>query len=147
MLERYLEDINSRLDSTNDTVLEDVESRIADLFLEELSSPMQVVTADMARRAMARIGRPEDFGDRKTTYNANKSNNKQPLTRSRKDRMIAGVCSGLARYFGVDVSMVRVIAILALIVGTAGFWIYIILVICLPNDDEATRYQQQNERR
>lgn len=39
------------------------------------------------------------------------------LTRSLDDSMIAGVCGGLARYAGVDPTLVRVIAVIALFIG------------------------------
>lgn len=39
------------------------------------------------------------------------------LTRSREDKMIAGVCGGLARYANVDVTVVRVLMVVALILG------------------------------
>lgn len=37
------------------------------------------------------------------------------LVRTRDDQMIAGVCGGLARYFGVDPTLVRVVAVVALV--------------------------------
>lgn len=147
ILERYLNDIRSRLDASNSCILEDVEARIADLLNEELSSPMQVVTAEMARRTTARIGRPEEFGDRKTTNTYNTDNNRQRLSRPKDDRMIAGVCSGLGRHLDIDPTLIRVIAVLAVILGTAGVWIYIIMWICLPEESEVEQYQNQNERR
>ena len=42
------------------------------------------------------------------------------LYRSRTDRKIWGVCGGLAKYFDIDPTVVRVIAILTLLFGTLG---------------------------
>lgn len=39
------------------------------------------------------------------------------LTRNREDKMVAGVCGGLARYLDVDVTVVRVLMAVALVVG------------------------------
>lgn len=39
------------------------------------------------------------------------------LVRTRDDQMIAGVCGGVARYFGVDPTLVRVVAVVALVFG------------------------------
>ena len=39
------------------------------------------------------------------------------LTRTNDDKMVAGVCGGIARYFGVDPTLVRVGAVVALVVG------------------------------
>lgn len=54
------------------------------------------------------------------------------LTRSRTDRMIGGVCGGLARYFGVDPSLIRLAFALAFVFGGSGLLLYLILWIVLP---------------
>ena len=56
------------------------------------------------------------------------------LYRSRTDRMLWGVCGGLARYFNMDPTIVRVIAVASLLVGSMGFWIYIIMAIVVPKE-------------
>ncbi|WP_299230843.1 PspC domain-containing protein [uncultured Bacteroides sp.] len=54
------------------------------------------------------------------------------LTRS-DDRMIAGVCAGLAEYFGLDTTLVRVgYALLTVFTAFSGVIIYIILMIVMP---------------
>ncbi|MBR6331071.1 MAG: PspC domain-containing protein [Bacteroidales bacterium] len=57
------------------------------------------------------------------------------LTRSTSDRKIAGVCGGLAQYLNVDPTVVRIIFLIALICGTIGFWVYLIVWICAPEDN------------
>ncbi|MDD5701889.1 MAG: PspC domain-containing protein [Dehalococcoidales bacterium] len=52
--------------------------------------------------------------------------------RSRTDRMIWGVCGGLAKYFNIDTTIVRVAFVVSLFFGTLGFWIYIIMAIIVP---------------
>jgi phage shock protein PspC (stress-responsive transcriptional regulator) len=54
------------------------------------------------------------------------------LYRSRTDRKIWGVCGGLAKYFNIDPTIVRVIAVASLFVGSLGFWIYIVMAIVVP---------------
>jgi len=56
------------------------------------------------------------------------------LTRSRSDRMIAGVCGGLARYFNVDPSLIRLAFALAFVFGGSGLLLYLILWVVLPAD-------------
>ena len=56
------------------------------------------------------------------------------LYRSRSDRKIWGVCGGLAKYFDIDTTIVRVVAVASLFVGSLGFWIYIIMAIVVPNE-------------
>lgn len=66
------------------------------------------------------------------------------LTRSRKERMIAGVCGGLAEYFGWDVSILRVVYVLATIfTAFAGTIVYIILWIVMPDERYSDRYGSQ----
>ena len=59
-----------------------------------------------------------------------------PLRRSRTDRMIAGVCAGLARHFGLDVTLMRVLYVLVSILSVAfpGILVYIILWIVIPEE-------------
>jgi phage shock protein C len=55
------------------------------------------------------------------------------LYRSRTDRMIAGVCGGLATYFNVDPVIIRVIAVILLLPGGfPGFIPYMVLWIIVP---------------
>ena len=57
---------------------------------------------------------------------------RKKMYRDIDEKAIGGVCSGLAAYFDIDVVLIRLIAVAALILGTAGFWIYIILMIVIP---------------
>jgi phage shock protein PspC (stress-responsive transcriptional regulator) len=54
------------------------------------------------------------------------------LMRSSRDKKIAGVCGGLAEYFEVDPTIVRVVWLLAVFFAGSGFLVYIILWIVLP---------------
>ncbi|MGH8216853.1 MAG: PspC domain-containing protein [Rhodanobacteraceae bacterium] len=59
-----------------------------------------------------------------------------PLRRSRGDRMIAGVVGGLADYFGLESSLVRIIYVLVSIFSAAfpGILVYIILWLLVPQE-------------
>ncbi len=54
------------------------------------------------------------------------------LMRSTTDKKIAGVCAGLADYFDLDPTIVRVVWLLAFFCAGTGFLIYVILWIALP---------------
>jgi phage shock protein C len=54
------------------------------------------------------------------------------LYRSRDERIIWGVCGGIAKYFGVDPTLIRLIAVLSLFCALTGILIYIILTIIVP---------------
>jgi phage shock protein PspC (stress-responsive transcriptional regulator) len=49
-----------------------------------------------------------------------------------ENKGIAGVCAGLAQYFDIDVTIIRIIMLVALFAGTSGFWIYVVLWIAIP---------------
>jgi phage shock protein C len=59
------------------------------------------------------------------------------LTRSTSDRMVAGVCGGLARWLGWDSTAVRILYVLISIMSAAfpGTIVYIILALVMPTDD------------
>ncbi len=54
------------------------------------------------------------------------------LTRSRTNRMIAGVCGGLGEYFSLDPVLFRILFIALTILGGAGILLYIVLVLVIP---------------
>lgn len=62
---------------------------------------------------------------------------KAPLRRSRSDRMIAGVVAGLARYFGIDPTLARVLYVVGSIISAAfpGILVYVILWAIVPEGD------------
>lgn len=53
------------------------------------------------------------------------------LYRSRTDRMLAGVCGGLAEYFGIDAVIVRLLALVLLFTGP-GLFVYLIMWLITP---------------
>lgn len=58
------------------------------------------------------------------------------LYKSTTNKMICGVCGGIAEYFNMDPSVIRLIAALIVIMAGTGLLVYIILAIVLPNDYE-----------
>jgi phage shock protein C len=57
------------------------------------------------------------------------------LSRPREDRKIAGVCAGFARYLGVDVTLVRLIAVVLIFIPVpCGLIAYLVAWIIMPND-------------
>ena len=56
------------------------------------------------------------------------------LYRSRRNRMIGGVCGGLAEYLGVDPTVVRVIMALATFVGGMSILVYLIMWLLIPEE-------------
>jgi phage shock protein C len=54
------------------------------------------------------------------------------LYRSRSDRTIAGVCGGLAEYFGLDSTVVRLVFVIMFLLGGHGLLVYLILWVLMP---------------
>ncbi|MBM3776233.1 MAG: PspC domain-containing protein, partial [Acidobacteria bacterium] len=61
------------------------------------------------------------------------------LVRPMSDKKIAGVCAAFARYFDVDVTLVRVIWLVALLLAGTGLLAYIVCWIVLPKEDLSDR--------
>jgi len=66
--------------------------------------------------------------------------NPKRLYKSRQNRMIAGVCGGVAEFFNIDPSIVRVLCVLSIFLGGTGILLYIIAMILVPTnpDQEVT---------
>lgn len=52
------------------------------------------------------------------------------------DKKVCGVCGGIAEYFDVDPTLVRVAWVIAALFGSMGFWAYVICAIIMPNKSE-----------
>lgn len=63
------------------------------------------------------------------------NNNYRRLTRSTTDRRVAGVCGGLAKYLGVDPTVLRIIFLLSIIFGGLGVWAYLVIWLVAPEDN------------
>jgi phage shock protein PspC (stress-responsive transcriptional regulator) len=131
-------------------VMDDLEARIAELFRSEVGVSGRVVDLELTNKVIAQLGMP-DGGSFTDGAGSAKQEGKGPrpfwekgelprkLYRDPYDRMIAGVCSGLAQYFGLDTALIRVLMVVLLVTGTAGFWIYIILWIIAPKAETAAQ--------
>ena len=62
------------------------------------------------------------------------------LYRSETDKKIAGVCGGLARYFNIDTTIIRLIFVVLLLPGwLPGFLPYIVMWIVIPSETKAAK--------
>lgn len=136
-LRDYLDDIRSRLPEEDAETREDIERAVAEILRERVASPMRVVTLDIVRATIARMGAPEEFGARRSTAPhgaTTQPSEERRLCRSRSDRSIAGVCSGIAGFFDIDTTLVRLMTLLLILCGGLSIWVYAILWIIIPDE-------------
>ncbi len=65
-----------------------------------------------------------------------KKNEPKRLYRSKKDRVIAGVCGGLAEYFSVDPVIVRILAVASIFLSGVGLLAYVIAIFVVPESPD-----------
>lgn len=175
ILRDYLELFSSKIKpGESSEVMEDIESRIAELCSENISAYKNVVTESIVVKIVTQLGLPngESYrpfqgaaagaakgaagaaagasagsatgtsagtsgaysGAAGAAYGAGAEEQSVPkkLFRDSDDKMIGGVCSGLGFYLGADPVLVRVLFLIALLFGTLGFWVYLIIWIVAP---------------
>ena len=145
-LNDYLERFKAALDSTssNAGVMDELEVRIADLLKGRLGG-RQVVDLVMTQSVIGELGYPEGYNPAeeqtgkeeapKEEYHYSGTDGEKPARKLFRDpdgKKLAGVCSGIALFLNVDVVLIRVIFLVALICGSAGFWIYLVIWIAAP---------------
>lgn len=142
-LKEYLDAIRRRLPAGDPEILNDVEARLAEIFRSRISSPMMVVTLQMVQGAMAQMGDPSEFGELPTGEKRDEASvdaesascvSSRHLYRSRTNRSIAGVCGGIAEFFGIDPTILRLITLFLILFGGLSLWVYIILWIVIPSE-------------
>jgi phage shock protein PspC (stress-responsive transcriptional regulator) len=73
----------------------------------------------------------------------NGGNGTKLLVRSQKGRMVAGICAGIAGYYSIDATLVRVIvAVVSIITGGAGALAYLAAWVIIPEEGEKTSIAQ-----
>ncbi len=148
-LSAYLEHFRARLtvpELQKREVMDEIEGRIAELFYQEVGDGSRVVSLPLVEKVIAALGMPDgsaEYGGG-ASFAAGTSATEplkapKKLYRDPNDKRVAGVCSGLAWYFDVDLTLIRVLMLVALFCGSAGFWIYVILWIAVPQADTPAR--------
>lgn len=142
-LQAYLEHFKAKLsvpDFQKGEVMDEIEGRIAELFYQEVGEGARVVTLEMTERVVSALGMPDGSAEQGfASQAAGKADGPRRLYRDEDGKRVAGVCSGLSYYFDIDVTLIRILMLVALICGSAGFWIYVILWIAVPTADTPAR--------
>lgn len=158
-LDAYLDSIREHFATYEDRseIVSDIESRIAEQFAEKLTKARNVVSEKDVDDLIAHMGTVKDFqefeGETVTEKKRSRSSSSDEFDFSRRlyrnpdDVMIAGVCSGIAKYFGIDTSMVRLAFVISLVFGGAGVLVYVVLWMVLPVAKTTTEKVEMNGQR
>lgn len=143
-LKEYLKRFESTIPDKREAqeIMEDVEARVAEIFQKEMRFTNQVVDMKLVQTVIDHLGEIENNDSETKTQNSGRSQNSysdqryaqgdKRFHRDVDNKMVAGVCSGLAAYTNIDVTIIRVIfAALSFAYGTA-ILIYIVLWFVAP---------------
>ena len=116
LLDKYLSNLRIHFNKEEgaEEIVHDMELRISELFSERLDEKKQVITLKDVEEIIAQMGKPEEFSEG-TTQEADEyiKEEKGPkrLFRDPDNKVLGGVCSGIAAYLGWDVTAIRIIFI------------------------------------
>jgi phage shock protein PspC (stress-responsive transcriptional regulator) len=159
ILRKYVESLKKHFagEEGGDEIVNDIENRFAELFSDRLKKGATCITDTDVEEIIASMGRPEDFDqDENIGANGNSGSTASSFTeeaaaeprgrlyRSENDKMLGGVCGGLAAYLKIDPSVMRIIYAV-LILGSFGtaLLLYIILWVVLPPKSMVTSIKKR----
>src|SRR5689334_14891637 len=155
-LQAYIESLRRYFsqEEGRDEIINDIESRIAELMSEKIRKGEAAIDDAAVEEIIASMGRVEDFeeveqeataaGAATSSAQSNSSSasdstytkrEKGRLYRDSSDKILGGVCSGLANYLNIDPAIVRILFAIIGFGGGLGILAYIILWIVLPSRD------------
>ena len=151
ILKKYVESLTKYFanEDGRDEIINDIESRIAELFAETLKKGSTCITDEDVTRIIESMGRPEDFEDEEAhvksqleneqtksqqeNHNTYSSETRKKLFRDENSKVLGGVCAGVANYFGIDPLIVRILFVIFSFGFGFGFITYLVLWIALPS--------------
>lgn len=135
-LNAYLKEINNHFKGTKggDEIINDIESRIVELFQQRLNSKKEVITLQDVEEVITIMGKPSDFESESENDYFDpdvKQTSKKRMFRDIDNRMLGGVCSGLGAYFQIDTVWFRIGFVIATLSGLS-ILAYLILWVIIP---------------
>ncbi len=128
-----------------DEIMDDIEARIAEMLQAKVSNSKQAVVMADIENVVTVMGNPEDFaGETENTKNADNNNKtsensdstnysgRRRVFRDPDDKIVGGVCSGIANYFDVDPIWLRAAFAVSFFVFGSGLLLYMILCMIIP---------------
>ena len=140
----YLESIRLHFTTAEgrDEIMQDIESRIAEMFQERVKFSKQVITLSDVEEVTLQMGRPDQFSDSENQREVpeepiSDGKTQKRLYRNPDEKVVGGVCSGIAAYFDIDPVWIRLIFAGALVFFGSGFLLYVILWIIIPQAESS----------
>jgi phage shock protein PspC (stress-responsive transcriptional regulator) len=145
LLKNYLDSLNRHFgtEEGGEEIVGDIENRIAEVFQDKLKKGAHCITDEDVNAMIRVMGRPEQLEEETVTRplekeSASASQGQTPpqskrLMRDDNDKIIGGVCSGIASYFGVDPVIVRILTFLLILAWGTGLIVYLVLWLVLPS--------------
>jgi phage shock protein PspC (stress-responsive transcriptional regulator) len=149
LLDNYLKNLRIyfRNEEGYTEIVADFEARIEELLSDRVRLGYNVISIEEVEKVIAKVGSPMDFGDNAETRNSQPRiepvEAKKKLYRDPNDKLLGGVCAGLATYFGWNVLALRIIAVILILCTT--FWLIPIYLIAWLTVPEATTAEQKLE--
>lgn len=138
-LSNYLDSIKKYFskDKDGDEIVEDLEASIAEKFLKRKNKTGAITEKDVTN-IIKEIGTLKDFKKMSEEeedldeVQEPKPSGEKKLYRDPDDVIIAGVCSGLGAYFGIETVLMRLLFVISVFFGGLGILLYLILWILMP---------------
>ncbi len=137
-LTQYFKKLNAHFkkEDGGDEIVADIEARIAELFKERTPEQISVITIEDVDDIMKIMGQPYEMEEESSdeTFESNNHFNKfkKHLFRDPINAHVAGVASGLGKYFNLDPIIIRIIFVILVTTGGIGILIYIGLWLLMP---------------
>jgi phage shock protein PspC (stress-responsive transcriptional regulator) len=139
VLDSYLEQIKTRLNESVDQleIITDIESAIAEKLVALGRSEKIAVSIYDVEQMRTQMGTPADFGDdavgeHSSQTTADTQLKQRQLFRDTDDAVIAGVASGIAKYFSIDPVLVRIAFVASVFLNGIGILVYLIMWLIVP---------------
>jgi phage shock protein PspC (stress-responsive transcriptional regulator)/uncharacterized membrane protein len=154
-LNNYLKAIKSYFHSSDskEEILNDIEARIAEMLQSRVNKSKQAVVISDVAFVIESMGKPEEFGYEAEKENKQTNENKfsekeyRRIFRDPDDKIVGGVCSGIANHFDFDPLWLRAGFAVSFFVFGSGFLLYLILMIIIPKAKTASeKLEMRGER-
>ncbi|MHC1779764.1 MAG: PspC domain-containing protein [Bacteroidales bacterium] len=126
LIKGYLDVLHDYYDNkeNGDEIIEGIEERIAELFVEKCGSNT-VVSAEIIKEVISILGRPETIFDEQSDTRSTGTGRQtryipKKLYRNTDNKILGGVCSGIGAYSGLDVTLIRILFVV-LFFGFSAF--------------------------